>query len=144
MHFGFFFSNMATFFMQYGYLFLFQKALHLNKIEPPSFNTQVNFVPSLVETGQMVLEMIFKWCQCTFSIPLLLSPLALEKIFLFVKKRLLLKKLIKHPWILFIQECFVPSFVKIGPLALDNIFFLLSMYFCYFVIISFLCKKNLI
>ena len=76
--------NMATFFMQYGYLFLFQKTLYLNKIEPPSLHKKT-LCQAWLKLGKWFwrfLWMIFKFCQCTFSISLLLSPLALEKIFL--------------------------------------------------------------
>jgi hypothetical protein len=47
-------------------------ALYLNKLE---FSLpKDNFVPSLIEFGLLVLEKIFKKCQCIFTL-LLLSPL---------------------------------------------------------------------
>ena len=43
----------------------------------------------------------------------------------------------EQTWINFPQGCFVQSLVEIGPVVLEkNIFWILSMYFCYFIIIS--------
>ena len=41
--------------------------LHLNKIESPS-SKDACIVPSLVEIIPVVLEKIFKFCQCIFAI----------------------------------------------------------------------------
>ena len=51
-------------------------------------------------------EKIFKFCKCTFTI-LLLSPNITSVAFPFVQTQ-----------ILFIQNCFLPSFGKIGPAVL--------------------------
>ena len=42
------------------------RALHLNKLESPL--TKDAFLPSLVEIGPVVLEKIFKFRQCIFTI----------------------------------------------------------------------------
>ena len=83
-------------------------------------------MPSLVEIGPDVLEKkIFKFCRRFFAF-LKLSPLGKGR-----------SPSFKLTWVLFIQGCILPNLVEIGPVAVEKKFFLiLSMYFCYFVIIS--------
>ena len=71
--------------------------------------TQECIVPSLVEINPVILEnKIFQVCQCIFAISLL-SPIA--------KRR---GPSFKQIWIHITQECFVPSFVEIGPVVLKK------------------------
>ena len=92
--------------------------------------TQGCFVPSLVEIGSVVLEKkILKFCQCIFAISQL-SPLGKGR-----------GPSFEQTWILITQEGIVPSLVEIGPEVLEKKdFWILSMYFRYFVIISLLKK----
>ena len=71
--------------------------------------TKSYFVPSLVEIGPVVLEKIFKFCQCIFAI-LKLSPLRKRHVLSCEKKT----------WIAITQGCFMPSLVKIGPIVLEK------------------------
>ena len=42
----------------------------------------------------------------------------------------------EQTWIIFTQGCFVEGLVEIGLVVLEKFFQILSMYFCYFIIIS--------
>ena len=63
-----------------------------------------------VEIGPVVLEKIFKFLQCIFAI-LYWSPLG---------KRW--NPSFEQIWIPFTRECFVPSWIEIGPVVLEKIF----------------------
>ena len=77
-------------------------ALHLNKIEKC-------FVPCLVEIGPVVLEKkIFKFWQCILLFTLL-PPFGKGCGPSFEQK-----------WFPFIQGCFVPNLVKIGPVVRET------------------------
>ena len=101
----------------------------LNKLIPL---TQRWFVSSLIQNGPVVLEkMMFQICQCIFAF-VIISPWKKEG------------SLIWTNLIPFIQRWFVPSSFEIGPSGSREEYFKnLSMYFCYFVIISPLKKAEL-
>ena len=71
-------------------------------------STQGCFVPSLVKTGPVVLQKIFKCCQCIFTISLL-SPHGEGHGLSF-----------EQTWFSPTQGCFVPSLVKIGLVVLQK------------------------
>ena len=71
----------------------------------------------------MVLEKIFKFCQCIFTISLL-PPLRNGH-----------DPSFEQTWILFTQWCFVTSFAEISPVVLEKMFKFLQCIFSYFAII---------
>ena len=92
------------------FIFAISLLFPLGNGRAPSFKqtwipiTQGCFVPSLVESGPVVLKKkIFKVGQCIFAISLL-SPLGKGHGLSFVQT-----------WIPITQGCFLPSLVEIGP-----------------------------
>ena len=72
----------------------------------------LDFLHELVKIGSVILEnKIIQFLQCIFTFSLL-APLGKRH-----------GSSLEQTWILFIQGCFVPSLVKIGPVILEKIVF---------------------
>ena len=119
------FLNIFNIILQFRFYLPFERglALHLNKFESPL--PKNDLCQNLVEICPVVLKKkIFNNFQYNFTFSLL-SPLGKGR-----------GPSFEQIWIPFIQGCFVPSLVEIGPVVLEKrIFLFWLMYFRYFVII---------